>query len=125
MRNHSAMLALGLLLAWAPPAGAELAVWTVAETKRVLRGDPPGDGKAVRLAAARNEWESFQILLRSPQRVEGVRIAPGDLTGAGGAVLRAADARLYRQHQLELKVGTYRNTGFKPGWYPDALVPFR
>ncbi|MEK7862081.1 MAG: hypothetical protein AAB295_02315, partial [Chloroflexota bacterium] len=43
----------------------------------------------------------------------------------GGAVIRAAEARLYRQHQLELREPTSRNDSFKPGWYPDALIPFR
>jgi hypothetical protein len=49
----------------------------------------------------------------------------GDLKGPGDAVLRAADARLFRQHQLELTVPTFRNETFRPGWYPDPLIPFR
>jgi hypothetical protein len=48
----------------------------------------------------------------------------GDLTGPGGVALRRADARLYRQHQLHLEAGTYRNDSFKPDWYPDPLIPF-
>ena len=35
-----------------------------------------------------------------------------------------SEARLYRQHQLHLEVGTYRNESFKPDWYPDPLIPF-
>jgi hypothetical protein len=56
--------------------------------------------------------------------VKGINVVPGDLVGPEGAVLAAADARLYRQHQMEIKVGTYRNKDFKPGWYPDPLIPF-
>jgi len=79
----------------------------------------------VKIAAARNEWESFQILVRGDEPVAGITVETGDLTGPGGAVLRAEDARLYRQHQFEITVPTYRNEEFRPGWYPDALIPFR
>jgi len=30
-----------------------------------------------------------------------------------------------RQHQMELVIPTYRNEHFKPGWYSNALIPFR
>jgi len=104
---------------------ADWRVWTVVETRRVLRDEPAGDDASVRLAAARNEWESFQILVRSDTPVAGVNVEAGDLVGPEGAVLRAHDARLFRQHQLELTDGTFRNDEFKPGWYPDPLIPFR
>jgi hypothetical protein len=99
--------------------------WTLTQTRRVLRDDPAGQGTSVNLGAARNEWESFQILIRSDVPVRGINVEAADLRGPDGAVLRAADARLFRQHQLHLTVGTYRNDGFKPGWYPDPLIPFR
>jgi hypothetical protein len=106
------------------PAQADWTVWMVTGTRRVLRDEPAESGLGVELAAARNEWEGFQILMRSDAPVAGVRVAAGDLKGPGGALLRAADARLFRQHQLELTVGTHRNDQFKPGWYPDPLIPF-
>ncbi len=107
------------------PVAAEWQVWTQTQTARVLREAPAGTGLDVKLAAARNEWESFQILLHADASVRGVNVKPGDLKGPGGAVLRAQDAELYRQHQLEMTVGTSRNDTFKPGWYPDPLIPFR
>ena len=75
------------------------------------------------LAAARNEWEGFQILIRSDAAVGGVRVEPGELRGPNGAVLPVATARLYRQHQLHLTEPTTRNDAFRPGWYPDPLIP--
>jgi len=106
-------------------AGADLRVWTDVSTRRVLRDEAAGAGASVRISAAKNEWESFQILVRSDIAVKAVIVEAGDLKGPGGAVLRGGDARLYRQHQLELAKGTYRNEAFKPGWYPDPLIPFR
>jgi hypothetical protein len=107
------------------PAGAEWQVWTETRTVRVLRDAEADDNLAVELCAAGNEWESFQILLRSTGSVSGINIEAGDLRGPKGCILRGADARLFRQHQLEMNVGTYRNDAFQPGWYADPLIPFR
>lgn len=104
-------------------AAADWQVWTVTETRRVLRSGPAGHGTSVELCAARNEWESFQILMRSDAPVDGINVSAADLRGPDGAVLGADDARLFRQHQLEITTGTYRNEQFKPGWYADPLIP--
>jgi hypothetical protein len=99
-------------------------VWTLAQTERVLRDTLPGEGLPVHIAAAKNEWESFQIIVRSDKPVEGITIEAGKLKGPWFSCIRARDAHLFRQHQMELTVPTYRNDSFKPGWYPDALIPF-
>jgi len=52
-----------------------------------------------------------------------VRVLPGDLKGPGGAVLRGGDARVYRQQQLHIEEPSSRNDAFRPGWYPDPLIP--
>ena len=121
--GSSPLLAVLLSLPLAGVVRAEWNVWTVTETKHILRSEPPTRDATVKLGAARNEWVSFQILLRSDAPVNGVRVDAGDLLGPGGASLRRADARLYRQHQLPLDAGTYRNDDFKPDWYPDPLIP--
>jgi len=131
-RVRSMLCACALLVACQAAMG-DWQVWTLAETRRVLRDEPPGpapsavEGKSVevKLAAARNEWEAFQLLVRADQPVKGINIEPGDLKGPNGALIAAKDARLYRQHQLELKEPTHRNDAFRPGWYPDPLIPFR
>src|SRR5512135_362526 len=108
MKTISSLFRGGLLcFALADVARADWQVWTLTETRHVLRGDPPGTATAVKLAAARNEWVSFQILLRSDEPLAGVSVEPGDLKGPAGFSLHRADARLYRQHQLRLEVGTY------------------
>ncbi len=124
-RNAERVVLVVALAAVTGNAGGGLQVWTLAETRRALRDEPAGRSVAVKISAARNEWESFQVLVRSDSPVRGVNVEAGDLKGPGGAVLRAADARLFRQHQLHLTAGTYRNDEFKPGWYADGLIPFR
>ena len=123
-RAYSLMTACAAVLATIV-AHAETHLWTVTETRHVLRSDAPEKDGSVRLTAARNEWVSFQILLRSDVPLGGIRVEAGDLKGPGAKTLPGADARLYRQHQLYLDVGTYGNDGFKPDWYPDPLVPFQ
>jgi len=125
MSRHGTTALILMLATISVPATADWHVWAVSDTRRVLRDEPAGEGAAVGLAAARNEWGSFQILMRADAPIKGTTVVAGDLTGPDGAVLRGADARLFRQHQLELAVPTYRNDAFKPGWYPDPLIPFR
>jgi len=100
-------------------------VWTVTETRKLRRSAPAGETLEVRLDAAANEWESFQILVRAEGPVDGVRIEPTPLVGPDGHELSLQSMRLYRQHQLHLTEPTFRNQDFEPGWYPDPLIPWR
>lgn len=111
----SPLLVLLLSLPLAGVVRAEWNVWTVTETRHILRREPSARDATVKLGAARNEWGSFPILLRSDASVNGVRVDAGDLLGPGGAWLRA-DARMYRQHELYLDAGTCRNADSKPDW---------
>lgn len=122
MKRLCTLLAMGvLILGAARPASAELHVWGVNGSQRVLRDAAPGPDREVKVAAARNEWRGFQILMRSDQPVQGIKLTPGAFLASGRQV---ADVRLYRQHQLQLTSPSSRNKAFKPGWYPDPLIPF-
>lgn len=65
IRHLIPLLAAFISLPAASAVDTDWRVWTLTETKHVLRSDPPGSALAVNLGAARNEWVSFQILLRS------------------------------------------------------------
>ncbi|HEY3323158.1 MAG TPA: glycoside hydrolase domain-containing protein [Planctomycetota bacterium] len=108
----------------ATATAAELHVWTVSDTRHVLRGDAPEPLKPAQLCAARNEWESVQILVRSDAPIAGIKLEAGDLCGPLGA-LKGSSARLYRQHAVRIENGTHRNATFKADWYPDPLIPFQ
>jgi len=108
------------------PLPGGLAVWTLPGLERALRDTPPGATRKAVLEAARNEWESFQIAVRAASPTRILALVPGELRLAGGSAVIAPDRfRLHREHQLHLTVPTYRNQNFRPGWYPDALIPFR
>lgn len=124
-RLGSARLLLAFALGLAThPANAELQVWTVAETRHVLRSELPGSQHEAKLAAARNEWVSFQILVRTDATARILGIEPGELRRPDDRNPGAIRWRFYRQHQIRLDTGTYRNTDFKSDWYPDPLIPF-
>jgi len=126
MKAGSACLITVLLsLAAGQVVHADWRVWTAVQTKHVLRSESPGRELAANVCAARNEWVSFQILLRSDEPVKAVRLQADDLHGPAGAVLHQSESRLYRQHQLYIEVGTHRNETHKPDWYPDPLIPFQ
>jgi hypothetical protein len=103
---------------------ADWNVWTTTETRHVLRSDPPSSDLAVEVFAARNEWVGFQIMMRADMPVQGVNLEPGRLRGTDVTISDKFGLRLYRQHQLYLDTGTYRNEHFQPDWYPDPLIPF-
>ena len=113
---HNLAWLAGFLFAMSFVAHAELHIWTVQETRHVLRSEPPGTNLPIHIGAARNECVSFQILVRGDEPVKILGIEAQDLRGF--------ETRLYREHQLFLERGTYRNKDFKPDWFPDPLIPF-
>ena len=121
--KQGVMLLTAGVMCLALPVSAELSIWTQTDCTRVLRADAPGKAKAAHVKAARNEWESFQILMRSDLPIAGINLKAGTLLGPKGSASKLR-VELYRQHQLELLDASYRNEAFQPGWYPDALIPF-
>ncbi|MBC7351012.1 MAG: DUF4091 domain-containing protein [Thermogutta sp.] len=109
------------------PVMAELSVWVEAATRRLCREDLPPQPAAheIKVAAARNEWVGFQVFVRSSQPVPQVELAVTDLKGPQNATIAPSHFRIYREHQILITEGTYRNEAFRPGWYPDPLIPSR
>ena len=82
-------MALLFVLGLAADAWAGWRVWTVTETRRVLREDPAAEGLAVALRP-QNQWASFQILLRSDARCPAWTSWQPELGRAGRAVMPKA-----------------------------------
>jgi len=82
---------------------------------------------AISLQACRNEWEAFQIVIRSESAISNINVTLSDLTGPESAILASSSARLYREHYINVvdeSPGsvTYHERG--TGLYPDPLIPF-
>lgn len=118
-------LSISNSMALDPPPPLEL--WLTAASERVLRADIPpfNQNNSVHIKAARNEWEDFQVFLRCSQEITCVSLLPGNLYGPSGAVISPDNMELYRIHQTYVeKCSTCIPEQFKPGFYPDALIPF-
>ncbi len=112
----------GLASEWVVAPGAfrvsrdEYAVWVADSVTKVQRGDNPPAGKpAVTLAAMRNEYESFQVVVTGMSDVKRVDLTTSEFKGPGGAVIPASAAKRYRVNYVNCQ---------GEGWLPDSLVPF-
>lgn len=107
---------------YVPPGSVQLDIWAESSLNRIRRDSQPKNSSSIELHAARNEWESFQIVLRSATDVQDVTIVPGDLTN-GGSVIAGDLKNVYKAFQIHIDRPSPFNNNFSPGYYDDALVP--
>jgi hypothetical protein len=106
-----------------PPAPA-LTWWTTTALEKVRPSDnPPSDlHKTVSLAAARNEFEPFQIVLRATsQQIDAVDVEMSDLRGPQNSVIGKQNSTVYFEGFVDLK--TPSNIEGRTGEWPDPLIP--
>ena len=110
-------------------AQSPLTLWVTDALTRVQPTDPPGTSMAAILKAARNEHETFQVIVTAPSSADlvGVNVDVSDLIGQTSTIARSNIAR-YRAHYIPVTVPSEnKNEGVKspnpPGDWPDALVP--
>jgi hypothetical protein len=95
---------------------ADYQVWFESSTVKVFQDDVPGDATGVRLTAARNETESFQVVVRAgAEPLHRVAVQVSDQVQEDGARLGAARMAFFRVAYVFLPA---RNRS-----YPDALPP--
>ncbi len=87
-------------------------------------GFPGPLSREVALEAARNEFESFQVVLLAPGRaLAGFRIEASDLVAEGGSQrIESQNLRFFEQIEqfIQPSPGTAQS---QVGWLPDALIP--
>ncbi|MBP1660882.1 MAG: hypothetical protein H6P95_2074 [Candidatus Aminicenantes bacterium] len=105
-------------------AGPPCAVWWAEGAYKVMRDDPvpAAAQEVVRIAAARNEYEPFLIVLRPSTRLDAVRIAAGPLINAKGGTIGAPNVSV--RHVEYVKVSTPTDALGRAGWWPDPLPPY-
>ncbi|MFH0962758.1 MAG: hypothetical protein V2A58_01955 [Planctomycetota bacterium] len=89
-----------------------------------LPGEAPQYGSApVKLAAAGNEWEAFQLVLSSERTLHEVELAASPLVRSDGAVL---SSDVFRFDQVVPVYNELACDGTnRAGWTPDPLLPWR
>src|SRR5215469_14071975 len=88
--------AVGASVVAAAPAGP--VVWTAPSLHRVGMTDAPASVTEARLAAARGEIQSFQIVTSGASSgLSNVNVTVSDLRGPNGQVIPKNDFTLYRE----------------------------
>jgi hypothetical protein len=109
-------------------AQSDAAVWFESSLEKIFRKDVPAPTGALqpraKIGLARNERESFQVVVRPPEgkRLRNVRVRVGDLVGPGGAKIPAENVSVYNVRYYPVRVPSHFEG--PTGDWPDALTPF-
>ncbi|MDQ1257440.1 MAG: hypothetical protein QG656_2045, partial [Candidatus Hydrogenedentes bacterium] len=120
----------GRTLDRAMACGGGTAIWFEPSTEKVFRDDvPTPTGKIdpkVRIGLARNERESFQLVLRPPKgtNLTNVKLRVGDLTNRDTKA-RIAQSNIAVSNVAYYDVRVPTNFEGPTGAWPDALPPFK
>gem|GEM_PF-663793 len=98
-------------------------VWVPTNCEKVLQDQtPPVNGsKVLSLEAARNEYESGQVIINSGTATLGnLRVSVSDMV-YGSTIIPSTAVTAYREHYMHVIEPSTEN--LKVGWYPDALIP--
>lgn len=91
---------------------------------RVLREDVIVPLKSIEIKGGMNEWVSFQIQVRSSSAAKIISVHDSGFVSENGTSVPELTVQYFRAHQIRLDQGSKINSGFRAGWYPDALIPF-
>ncbi len=99
-------------------------LWYSISTFKVMRDTTPPANKvaAVRISAARNEYEAFQLVLRPTKTFSGVKVTPRTLIGPKKSTIPAYNIVVRNVEYLNVTEPT--SADVRPGWYPDPLPEF-
>ena len=92
--------------------------------ERIGQDQEPFGLPEVKIQAARNEVESFQVVVAAlGGNLQVVKVEISDLAGEDGAKIERQNIRLYREEYVRVRRST-RKAELPPGLYADPLVPF-
>ncbi|MFA7172272.1 MAG: glycoside hydrolase domain-containing protein [Kiritimatiellia bacterium] len=121
------ILVLSSVLLTAPALAVErpvIGLTALHAMERILQHEAPFGTPTAEITAARNEVESFQVVVAA--QGGNIRITSAglsELVGEGGAKISGDSIRLYREEYVRVRMSTLY-AELPPGLYPDALVPF-
>lgn len=100
-------------------------VWWCDATRKVPRNRavPVAKAEAASLAAARNDREAVQLVVRATRRLAGLTATASPLTGQGGATIAAENVKILRVYYHLVDHPTDKTS--VSDWWPDALPPLK
>lgn len=107
-----------------PGSDTVASLWWCDATRKIgrTRSLPQRHSEAVALAAARNEFEAVQLVVRPGRPLAGLTASIGDLRGPAGATIPASNVSLLRVRYVKVQVPSDK-VGVADEW-PDPLPPF-
>lgn len=124
-RHWSVISALALVICLARGACA-LEAYGVSAVEKITRDQEPSEAWSpgrVDLECAGNEWEAFQLAIRSDAE-EHVTISVGALSGPAGATIGSEEVRVYRVEWVDVNAPyEVDKPSENPDFQPDPLVP--
>ena len=102
----------------------EVKLTAISSLERIGQNEPLFGGSRAEIKAARNEYESFQVVVGAlSKNVQVVNAEITDLTGKNG-IISKENVTLYRPEYVRVGRSTPR-AQLPPGLYTDPLVPFK
>ena len=92
--------------------------------QRISQGQKATGPREVVIKAARNEVESFQVVVSAfGENINVVKVEISELVGETKVGIGKENIKLYREEYVRVRKSTPR-ADLPPGLYPDPLVPF-
>ena len=92
--------------------------------ERISQNQKVDGAKTVKISSARNEVESFQVVISAPQEnINVTKVEISDLVSPEGSKIEKENVKLFREEYVRVRLSSPR-AELPPGLYPDPLVPF-
>ncbi|MCP4611244.1 MAG: hypothetical protein GY845_21245 [Planctomycetes bacterium] len=105
-------------------AGDRIALTALNSMERIGQNQKRYGAKTVKIQSARNEVDSFQVVISAPkENINVIKVEISDLIGPGGSKIGRENIKLFREEYVRVRLSSPR-AELPPGLYPDPLVPF-
>jgi hypothetical protein len=106
-------------------SASERIILTALNSMERISQDQKDEGAGtVKISSARNEVESFQIVVSAPkENINVIEVEISDLVSSEGSKIEKDDVKLFREEYVRVRLSSPR-AELPPGLYPDPLVPF-
>ena len=105
-------------------AGEKIALTALNSMERISQNQKIYGAATVKIQSARNEVESFQVVVSAPkENINVIKVEISDLIGPEGSKIEKENIKLFREEYVRVRMSSPR-AELPPGLYPDPLVPF-
>jgi hypothetical protein len=106
------------------PAGEKIILTALNGAERIAQDQKAVGANTVKICSARNEVESFQVVVSAPQEnINVTKVEISDLVSSEGSKIEKENVKLFREEYVRVRLSSPR-AELPPGLYPDPLVPF-